>query len=342
MRALSVLALACVSVACSTPESLRQELMAGPVGDRRISVQPFTAAVAAEGCPSSFNGSALASSIVTMLKKRGAPAELSSGDAGGDGTLSVSGAITVCNAQGQGGEGFSYGAAGKVFDGEREVGEFRGYHFCEYGVWAPTAEGRGDTCMTWVANVIAATIIEGNFAEATAAAIEEEQRAYGVELASENQKEVIRRAQSMIITTGPIAQQYVIQGPIEFDSIGMINYGNLLSDALFVSPLERAVRGPLAVGDINWAFNGLRYKAAMRYPDANGVINATYLVDKRGVVYANGLAVQIAGGAVSTPATAAPTRATDERLRAAKDLLDQGLITQKEYEKKREEIIGDL
>lgn len=253
----------------------------------------------------------------------------------------MSGAVTVCNQQGQGGEGFSYGAGGKVFEGEREVGEFRAYHFCEYGMWAPTAAGRGDTCMTWVANVIAATIVEGNFAEATAAAMEEEQRAYGVELAGENQAEVLRRAQSMIITAGPISQQYMIQGPVQFDSIGMVNYGNLLSDALFTSPLERAVRGPLAVGDINWAFNGLRYKAAMRYPEANGVINATYLVDKRGVVYANGLAVQISGGAVVAPA-GAPTRATDERLRAAKDLLDQGLISRKEYEAKRAAIIDDL
>lgn len=270
-----------------------------------------------------------------------ATADVATGDPVGESTLVVSGAITMCSTEGEGGEGFAYGAGGKVFDGEKEVGEFRAYHLCEYGMWTMGVDGRGDTCMDWVANVIASTIIEGNFAEATAAAIEAEQRAYGIELASEQQAEAVRRAQSMIITAGPITQQYAIQGPISFDTIGYINYGALLHDALFVSRFERAVRGPTPTANINQAFNGLRYKAAMRYPDANAVINATYHVDKNGTVFANGLAVQITGaGVVGQPVPA--QRATDERLRAAKSLLDQGLITQKEYDAKRAEILDDL
>lgn len=75
MRIVPLIALVCLLGACSTPESRRLELLAGPVGDRRISVQPFTAAIAAEQCPTSFNGSALASEVVANLRKRGAPAE---------------------------------------------------------------------------------------------------------------------------------------------------------------------------------------------------------------------------------------------------------------------------
>lgn len=328
-----ILASALLVVACSTPESRRRAVEAGPVGKNTIAVQPFESAVAIDQCPTSFNGGTLASTVVESLRERGAPAELSTGDTPTEGSLLVSGAITICNQKGQGGEGFSYGAGGKVFEGEREVGEFRAYHFCEYGVWTPSAEGRGDTCMRWVADVIASTIIEGNFEEETAAAIEEEQRAYGIEIAGENQAEVLRRAQSMIITAGPISQQYVIQGPVEFDTIGYVNYGSILRDVLFSSPLERAVRGPTATADVNQAFAGLRFKAAMRYADANAVINATYHVDKNGTVYANGLAVQITGGSV---ATAPSPRGGDVRLREIKSLRDDGLITEEEVSREAE------
>jgi hypothetical protein len=147
----------------------------------------------------------------------------------------------------------------------------------------------------------------------------------------------------VFVTAGSISQAYEVLGPVHFDTVGMVNLGSSLSDALFKSRFERQVSGATPTLRQDAAFEKLRDAAIGQYGGAvHAVINATYRAEHSGTVFVDGLAVRFVAPAATPTASASAPSAATRRLEELKDLLSKKLITQKEYEKKRAEILKDL
>lgn len=146
---------------------------------------------------------------------------------------------------------------------------------------------------------------------------------------------------AIIVTSGPLSQPYEVLGSVHADTIGVINMGAVFYDAIARSPLARAIqRTPTKTTEgMN---HMLRDKAQQQYGSrVDAVINVTYSTKSNGTVFADGIAVHFTSPSPS-PAPAASTRSAEERLKEIRGLLDQGLITQGEYERKRLEILKGL
>ncbi|NOT56371.1 MAG: hypothetical protein HOP18_17370 [Deltaproteobacteria bacterium] len=145
----------------------------------------------------------------------------------------------------------------------------------------------------------------------------------------------------LIVTSGSLSQPYEVLGSIHADTVGVINMGAVFTDALFRSPLERAIqRTPTQTTEqMN---RMLRDNALQQYGHrVDAIINVTYRTESSGTVYADGLAVHFMPQS-PLPAPAAPVRNAEDRLKEIRKLLDQGLINKEEYERKRSEILKDL
>lgn len=148
-------------------------------------------------------------------------------------------------------------------------------------------------------------------------------------------------APAPFVTAGGVSQQYEVLGPVHINTRGVVNVGSVLGDALFKSRIERAVGGATPTIRQDEAFDQLLAAAVAQHgPSVSAVINATYRAEHGGTVYADGLAVRFVTPAPQAVDSARRDAAT--RLENLEDLREQKLITQKEYEKKRAEIIGDL
>ena len=128
------------------------------------------------------------------------------------------------------------------------------------------------------------------------------------------------------------------------NTTGMINLGAALNDAMFRSPIERAVGGRTPTAHIETMNRFLREQAWRQYGSkVDAVINVTYQTEHDGDVYASGLAVQFLepqGGSPSSPLV--PNRTTEDRLKELQSLQEKGLLTPREYEQKRQEILKGL
>jgi hypothetical protein len=147
---------------------------------------------------------------------------------------------------------------------------------------------------------------------------------------------------SVIVTSGGITQPYVVLGDVHVDTIGVVNLGSALHDALFKSRFEQAAGGAIPTITPAEAFAALRDKAISQYgSQVDAVVNASYRAEHDGTVYADGLAVRF----TPTPAQSAEPplpRSAEARLKELKNLLEQKLISPKEYEHRRAEILKEI
>lgn len=152
---------------------------------------------------------------------------------------------------------------------------------------------------------------------------------------------VVYHPSEILVTTGPLSQPYEALGSVHADTVGGVNFGAALNDAFFRSPLAASIQASpkASTEEMN---RMLREKAREQYGGrVDAVINVTYRTEPRGNVFADGLAVHFTPQP-PPPASAPPVRSTEERLKEIRGLLDQGLITQGEYERKRLEILKEL
>jgi hypothetical protein len=147
----------------------------------------------------------------------------------------------------------------------------------------------------------------------------------------------------VFVTAGGISQPFEVLGPVHIDTVGMVNLGSALSDALFKSRLERAVQGATPTIRQDQAFQALKEMAIQQYgASTDAVVNATYRVESNGTVFSDGLAVRFVNQSTAIAPASATRQTPEERLKQLKSLLDQKLISPKDYERKRAEIIREL
>lgn len=143
----------------------------------------------------------------------------------------------------------------------------------------------------------------------------------------------------IIVTTGPISQQYQILGNIHADTAGLVNVGAVLNDVLFRSRLAASIQATPHAN--NEQMNQLlRERGLATYGSRLGaVINVTYRVEPNGHVAADGLAVAFPEPLTEPGSRDKPTATTgssvEERLERLKALYDQGLISKDEYKTRR-------
>jgi hypothetical protein len=149
----------------------------------------------------------------------------------------------------------------------------------------------------------------------------------------------------IVVTTGPISQQYAMLGNVHADTRGLVNIGSVLNDALFRSTLAASIQATPTAN--NAQMNQLLRQNAMALYGAkvDAIINVAYRVEPSGDVAADGLAVtfpRVQEGAApeAHPARAAAT--VEERLRNLKALLDQGLISKDEYKSRRARVLQNM
>jgi len=70
---------------------------------------------------------------------------------------------------------------------------------------------------------------------------------------------------AIIVTAGPISQPSQALGEVHVNTTGMINFGSMLNDALFRSPLSRAVQGPTPAAHTAQLNTMLRQAARQQY-----------------------------------------------------------------------------
>lgn len=153
------------------------------------------------------------------------------------------------------------------------------------------------------------------------------------------QAEERRKRRGIIVTAGPLTQPYEVLGEVHADTTDLFLTTSFLRDSLFRSPFSVAVQGASPKLSYSQMDERLRNKAVELYGTrVDAVINVTYRTDPDGHVFADGLAVRF----TPQPPSFAPVRSAEESLKELRGLLDQGLITQEEYERKREEILNEL
>ncbi|MFI5366942.1 MAG: tetratricopeptide repeat protein [Candidatus Binatia bacterium] len=142
----------------------------------------------------------------------------------------------------------------------------------------------------------------------------------------------------IVVTAGSLSQPYKALGPVHFDTVGKVNVGSVLVDALTRSRLAADVQAtPKARCDqLNELLKAQAFQMYGNRVDA--IINVTCRNDPSGDVFADGLAVAFTSPAASVPSA----RTGEQRLKELQDLLDKGLINREEYERKRAEILREL
>jgi hypothetical protein len=122
----------------------------------------------------------------------------------------------------------------------------------------------------------------------------------------------------------------------------MVNLGSILSDALFRSPLQRAVQGPTPTAHTETMNTMLREKAREQYgSQVDAVVNVVYRTDPDGDVFASGLAVHFVEQA-PTPAPAPQTSTLEQKFTELKNLREKNLITPEEYYEKRSKLLEEF
>jgi len=142
----------------------------------------------------------------------------------------------------------------------------------------------------------------------------------------------------IVVTTGSLSQSYQALGPVHFDTVGSVNVGSVLVDALTRSRLAADVQAtPKARCDqLNEMLKAQAFQLYGNRVDA--IINVTCRNDPSGDVFADGLAVVFTSPTAPVPSA----RTGEQRLKDVQDLLDKGLINREEYERKRAEILREL
>src|SRR6266404_1279758 len=167
------------------------------------------------------------------------------------------------------------------------------------------------------------------------------------QIARAQQAEVAR----VIVTTGPISQQYEVLGSVHADTSGMVNIGSVLTDTLFRSRLATQIQATPTAN--NAQMNDLlrRNGIAIYGVKLGAIINVVYRVEPSGDVAADGLAVALSHTDAAPAGNAVPAAArresnekapVDDRLNHLKSLVDQGLIDKEEYKRRRARILEDL
>lgn len=144
------------------------------------------------------------------------------------------------------------------------------------------------------------------------------------------------------MTAGQLSQPYKVLGSVHADTVGLVNVGSVVSDALFRGRLAANIQATPKASPprINEMLQARAIKQ-FGFGEVDAIINVTYRTDPNGDVYADGIAVQFPWQAPSSmPAPVAQT--PGERLQTLKNLLDKGLITHDQYEKKRADILKEL
>ena len=151
-----------------------------------------------------------------------------------------------------------------------------------------------------------------------------------------------RHWEHVFVTTGPLSQPYEALGEVHINTLGMLNFGSLLNDALFRSPLAVAAGGRTAVANEEQMNAFLREQASRQYgARVDAIINASYRADHDGNVFASGLAVRFLDPQPApTPVAASPT--LEQKLVELKSLREKNLITPDEYYDKRSELLKGL
>ena len=161
-------------------------------------------------------------------------------------------------------------------------------------------------------------------------------------------EDVARARQSeysrIVVTTGPISQQYELLGNVHADTRGLVNIGAALNDALFRSRLATAIQATPHAN--NEQMNQLlRERGLAIYGSKlSAVINVSYRVEPDGQVSADGLGVTFPRIEEAAPPSSRETASSklEERLNALKSLYDQGLIGKDEYKARRARALQDL
>jgi hypothetical protein len=157
------------------------------------------------------------------------------------------------------------------------------------------------------------------------------------------EQEKLSSGTDIVVTTGGLSQPYTTLGPVHADTIGTINVGSALNDALFRGQVATHVQAsPKAtVPQMNERLKQAARNQWGRSVDA--IINVAYQTDPDGDLYADGLAVQFVIAAPPQPAPNPPAhQSVEERLQTLKRLLHDGLISQQQYEKKQAELLREL
>jgi len=151
-----------------------------------------------------------------------------------------------------------------------------------------------------------------------------------------------RHWEHVFVTTGPLSQPSEVIGEVHINTLGMMNFGSFLNDALFRSPLAVAAGGRTAVVNEEQMNAFLKEQASRQYGNrVDAIINASYRADHDGNVFASGLAVHfIEPQPVAAPVAPSPT--LEHKLTELKNLREKNLITPDEYYDKRSELLKGL
>ncbi len=148
----------------------------------------------------------------------------------------------------------------------------------------------------------------------------------------------------VIVTTGSLTQPYDVLGNVHADTVGMVNLGSVLTDALFRSRLATSIQATPTAN--NEQMNQLlRERAVAAWGSkVSAVINVNYRVEPSGEVAADGLAVTFRPNADVPRTSDVPSKPdnAEERLERLKFLLQQGLITRDEYARRRAHVLEGL
>lgn len=97
---------------------------------------------------------------------------------------------------------------------------------------------------------------------------------------------------AIIVTAGPISQPYEALGEVHVSTVGMVNLGSHMRDALFRSPFSVATAGATPTASIETMHKMLKEQARVQYGSkVDAVINVTYYTEPDGDVFASGLVV---------------------------------------------------